>query len=103
MTNTTANAVSRDAAALSALTASATDYNPDCARILYGSTGNVDRALSDYADSEYQETYDVSRKETFALIVFASPEQARKAERDIATRINVSIYDANGNPSDDGN
>lgn len=102
MTNAT-NAVSREAAALSALTASAQNYDPACARILYGSTGNVDRVLSDYADSAYQETYDVARNETFALIVFATAAEARDAERRVNTSINVRIYDAAGNPSDDAN
>lgn len=69
----------------------------NCARILYGRTGAVDRALDHYlGDAELQCTYDVPGGDTFALIVFANEDACAKATRDIRTRINVQVLDING-------
>lgn len=92
-----------DAAALSALSASADKYDTDNLRIIFGPTSKVSRVLSDYADSEYQETYDVPQGHTFALIVFANAEQAADAQRRITTKIGVRVLvNASGNLTDDG-
>lgn len=101
--NLTLPATGDDAAALSALSASASNYNPENLRLIFGPTSKVSRVLSDYADSEYQETYDVPQGHTFALIVFANAEQAADAQRRITTKIGVRVLvSASGNLSDDG-
>lgn len=100
----TTSAIAADKAALNDVQTSYASYasenpncTPDCARILYGRIGAVDRALDHYlGDAVLQTTADMPGGYTYALIVFATPAECADATRDIRTRINVQVLDING-------